>query len=81
MRRLFWLGIGIGIGVVLVRRLSRAAEQLSPSGVASSIGAGMSELADGLREFAVDVRAAMSAREGDLRAAVGLDTGTPDPLG
>jgi hypothetical protein len=73
MRRLFWLVMGVTIGALLVRRLSRAAEKLTPRGIASGIGGGLAELADAIREFAADVREAMAEREHQLRVSTGLD--------
>lgn len=78
MRRLFWLAMGVTIGALVVRKLSRAAEKLTPRGLAGSIGGGLAELADALRDFGADVREAMSEREAELRAATGLD-GTAGP--
>jgi adenylosuccinate lyase len=76
MRRLFWLAMGITIGALLVRKLSRAAEKLTPSGMASGLAAALAELADSIRDFAADVRKAMSEREAELREATGLDGST-----
>ena len=45
MRRLFWLAMGITIGALVVRKLSRAAEKMTPGGIAAS-------LADALRDVA-----------------------------
>jgi len=38
MRRLFWLAMGITIGALVVRKLSAAAEKMTPRGIAGSIG-------------------------------------------
>ena len=73
MRRLFWLAMGITIGVLVVRKLSKAAERLTPRGMAGAIGAGLPDLADSLRDFGIDVREAMAEREAELRAGTGLD--------
>ena len=73
MRRLFWLALGATLGVLIFRKLSSAAQKLTPQGLAHSVGSGLSDLADALRDFADDVRVAMSDREGELRAAAGLD--------
>jgi hypothetical protein len=73
MRRLFWLAMGITIGALVVRKLSNLAERLTPRGMATSLGQGLAELADALREFSADVREAMAEREAELREAVGLD--------
>jgi adenylosuccinate lyase len=76
MRRLFWLAMGVTIGALVVRKLSRAAEKLTPGGMASSISGALSELADSISDFAADVRAAMSQREAELRQSTGLDGST-----
>ena len=73
MRRLFWLGLGITVGALVMRRLSAAAQKLTPSGIAGSLSAGLSELAAAIGEFAGDVRTAMGEREQELRAGVGID--------
>jgi len=79
MRRLFWLALGATAGVLIVRKLSRAAEKLTPQGVAQSFAAGLTELAGALRDFAADVRDGMAAHESALRSAAGLDTGALPP--
>ena len=80
MRRLFWLALGATAGVLVFRKLSRAAERMTPQGIAASVGAGLSDLADALRDFAADVREAMSSQEAALRAAAGLDAGGENVL-
>jgi hypothetical protein len=76
MRRLFWVGLGAAMGVLIVRKLSQAAQKLTPQGVAQSFAAGLAELAEALRDFATDVRDAMSSQEAALREAAGLDSGS-----
>jgi hypothetical protein len=73
MRRLFWLAMGITIGALIVRKLSAAAQKLTPGGMASSLGDALGELAESIRDFGSDVREAMSEREKELRAGTGLD--------
>jgi len=73
MRRLFWLALGVTVGVLVMRKLSKFAERLTPRGVAGSLGEGLAELADALRDFGGEVREAMRAREAELREAVELD--------
>ena len=73
MKRLFWLAMGITIGVLIVRKVSRAAEKLTPSGLANGVAAALSDLADAIRDFAGDVSAAMREREAELREATGMD--------
>jgi hypothetical protein len=73
IRRLFWLSMGVTIGVLVVRKLSKAAERLTPRGLAGTIASGLADLAESLREFGDDVRTAMSEREAELREGTGLD--------
>jgi len=78
MRRLFWLAMGITIGALIVRKLSRAAEKLTPSGMAGGLVSALRDLADAIGEFGAEVRDAMHEREAELRKATGLD-GTTGP--
>ena len=78
MRRLFWLAMGITIGALVVRKLSAAAERMTPAGIGASIAEGLRDLADAIGDFGADVREAMSERELELRAGTGLDAPLPD---
>ena len=75
MRRLFWLAMGITIGALVVRKLSSAAEKLTPAGIGASIAEGLRDLADAIGDFGADVRDAMAEREQELRVALGVDAG------
>jgi hypothetical protein len=77
MRRLFWLAMGITIGALVVRKLSRAAEKMTPAGIGVSIAEGLRDLADAIGDFGADVRDAMAEREQELRAGTGLDAPLP----
>jgi hypothetical protein len=72
-RRLFWLVMGVTIGALVVRKVSRAVESLTPGGMARSASGALSEMSEALRDFAVDVRAAMREREDALRDGAGFD--------
>ena len=37
MKRMFWLALGVTVGALVVRKLSSAAEQLSPRGLSQSL--------------------------------------------
>ena len=77
MRRLFWLAMGVTIGALVVRKLSRTAEKLTPQGIAGQLAEGLRELAEAIGDFGADVRAAAAAREAELRAGTGLDAPLP----
>ena len=78
MRRLFWLAMGVTIGVLVVRKLSAAAERLTPQSVAGQIVDGLRDLADAIGDFGADIRAAAAEREQELRAGTGLDAPLPE---
>jgi hypothetical protein len=78
MRRLFWLAMGVTIGVLVVRKLSQTAEKLTPQSMAGNLADGLRELAGAIGDFGADVRAAMVEREDELRAGTGLDAPLPD---
>ncbi len=68
MRRMFWMAVGAGATVYVMRRVSKAAESYSASGLSQRV----SELADAVRYFADEVRAGMAERELELRDALGI---------
>jgi hypothetical protein len=80
-KRLFWLCVGIGLGAGmsfwLARFLKQTAERYSPERVSNDV-------ADGLRRFGADVRAAViegreaaRKREAELRAELDVRAGRP----
>ena len=73
MRRLFWLGMGIAIGALVVRRLAKVAERLTPKGLVDTFGRALGELVVEVRDFVGDVRESMSQREDQLRQGTGID--------
>jgi hypothetical protein len=78
MRRLFWLAMGVTIGALVVRKVSRAAERMTPAGIGASVAESLRDLADAIGDFGADVRAAMAERELELRAGTGLDAPLPE---
>lgn len=74
MRRVFWIALGATAGVLVVRKVTKAAEAYTPAGMSRSIAS----LGEGLRELADAVREGMAEREEELRIALGVDTGTLD---
>lgn len=76
MRRLFWLGVGVAVGVTVSRRATETARQASPAGLASNVGEALRELAGAVGTFGADVRAGMSEREQELGEIVDRRSGT-----
>jgi hypothetical protein len=79
VKRLFWLGVGVAVGVYATRRATEAAQALTPAGVGANIADGLRELGAGLGAFGAEVRAGMSERERELSALVEHRTGTRLP--
>ena len=79
MRRLFWLGLGVAVGVYATRRASEAAQRLTPAGVGANLADGLRELGAGLGAFGAEVRAGMTERERELASLVERRTGAPLP--
>jgi hypothetical protein len=69
VRRIFWLALGVTVGALVVRKVSRAAEQLSPRGLSQSLRG----LTDAIADFADEVREGMATRENELVEGAGID--------
>ena len=68
------MALGATVGIVVVRRVSKAAQAYTPEG----IGRSLTEAIDAVRDLADDVRIAMAEREQELRVALGVAPGTMD---
>jgi len=69
MKRLFWLGVGIAVGALVVRQLSRTAHAYSPSGLAGSARNSAAGLWESVQDFVADIRDGMAEREEEIEAA------------
>jgi hypothetical protein len=72
VKRTFYVALGAAVGVLAVRRVSRAVSALSPQSMAGS-------LVQSVQEFVADVREGMAEREEEIRRALGLDDVDPPP--
>lgn len=78
MKRLFWVALGATAGVLVVRKITQAADSLTPEGAADRVAGGVRELTAAIRDFADEVRAGMTERDAELRYALGI---APDGTG
>lgn len=69
MRRLFWLGIGLAVGVLVVRKATRTAQAYTPAGIAGGLSESAGGLAESVRSFVSDVRTGMAEREQEIHEA------------
>jgi hypothetical protein len=69
MKRLLWLGIGVAVGAIVVRKATQKVNQFTPSGIATSLSESAGGLVESLRSFVEDVRAGMAEREQQIHEA------------
>ena len=69
MRRLFYVAFGATAGVLVVRRVSKAANKWTPEGIAAQAGGAGERIA----EWWAEVKVLAAQREAELREALGLD--------
>jgi chromosome condensin MukBEF MukE localization factor len=69
MKRMLWLGIGLAIGALTVRAVTRRARALTPGAMADNARKTAGGLVDSVRSFVADVREGMAEREEQLRTA------------
>lgn len=70
-KRLIWVGIGVTIGIIAVRKITAAKENFGPEGLNRKVDS----LTGSIAGFADALREGMTEREADLRIALGIDTG------
>ena len=69
MKRMLWLGIGIAVGALVVRAVTKRAQSYTPQGLAASARDSAAGLIGSVRDFIDDVRDGMSERESEIHAA------------
>ena len=73
MKRVLWLGIGLAVGALVVRAVTKKAQAFTPQGIAGSAresAAGLvGNVRSSVRSFVEDVREGMAEREADIHAA------------
>ena len=69
MRRLLWLGIGLAVGGLVFRAVSKKAQAFTPQGIAGSVQQSAVGALESVRMFVDDVRDAMAEREAEIRTA------------
>ena len=79
MRRVFWglvgIGIGVTVGVAVVRWANRTKEKYSPPNIAREAGSYAAGLGERLRSAIDAGRQEMAVREAEIREELGLPEG------
>jgi hypothetical protein len=70
VKRLLWLGVGAAIGVMVVRKLAKSAEAMSPAGIAGRLKNTAVTAGGSVRSFMADVADGMHEREAELQQAI-----------
>ena len=69
MRRLLWLGVGLAIGALVFRAITKKAQSFTPQGIAGSFQQSAAGALESVRTFVEDVRDGMAEREAEIRTA------------
>ena len=69
MKRLLWLGVGLAVGALVVRKLTRKANEFTPTGIATSLSQSAGGLVESVRSFVDDVREGMTERQQQIQQA------------
>jgi hypothetical protein len=82
MKRMLWLGIGLAIGALTVRAITRKARSLTPGGIADNARKTAGGVVESVRSFVADVREGMAERQEQIEAAftegTAIDLESPD---
>ncbi|MEV3937079.1 hypothetical protein AB0K52_14020 [Glycomyces sp. NPDC049804] len=70
LKRMIWVGIGIAVGVIVVRKVTKAAESVTPGGVAERVSGAGAEMKESFKAFWADVSEAKRAKEAELFDAI-----------
>ncbi|MBM2623710.1 hypothetical protein JIG36_50300 [Actinoplanes sp. LDG1-06] len=69
MKRLLWLGVGLAVGAIVVRKLTQKANEFTPTGIATSLSQSAGGLVESVRSFVDDVRINAAEREEQINKA------------
>ncbi|MGH8876526.1 MAG: DUF6167 family protein [Stackebrandtia sp.] len=70
VKRIFWLAAGVAVGVIVVRKLARGADALSPAGIGERLKNTAVTAGAGMRSFMSDVSEGMHEKEAELHDAI-----------
>lgn len=70
VKRLLWLGVGVAVGIVVVRKLAQTADAVSPSGIAGRLRDSAVTAGESFRSFMADVSEGMAMKEAELYDAI-----------
>ncbi|GAA2527209.1 hypothetical protein [Pilimelia columellifera] len=77
MKRMLWLGIGLAVGALIVRKVSQKAQAFTPQGIAGAVTGSAENAVDAIRLFVDDVRTGMAEREQEIHEAFAAGIAVP----
>lgn len=77
---MLWLGIGLAVGALVVRAVSKKAQSFTPRGIAAGVQDSAGNVVDSVRGFLDDVREGMAEREAQIHAAFAAGEALDDDL-
>jgi hypothetical protein len=69
VRRLLWLGVGLAVGALVVRAVTKKAQAFTPQGLAGAARDTAGGVVGSARNFMDDVRTGMAEREEQIHSA------------
>jgi hypothetical protein len=69
VKRVLWLGVGLAVGALVVRAVTKKVHTLRPAGLAASARDTAGGLVGSVRSFVDDIRDGMAEREEQIHAA------------
>lgn len=73
VRRVFWIALGATAGVLIVRQVTKTAQNFTPGGIADRASGLAEGVSVSVREFLDDVRDNALRREFELYEALGVE--------
>jgi hypothetical protein len=70
VRRLLWLGVGIAVGAIVARQVTKAIKAYSPASLAGSARNSAAGFLESVQDFIADVREGMAEREAAIHEAI-----------
>jgi hypothetical protein len=81
IRRLLWLGAGIAVGVIVMRKASQAMKAIAPSSIAGQARESAVGFVETMRDFVTDIREGMAEREAQIQEAFERGVSLDEVLG
>jgi hypothetical protein len=69
IKRLMWLGVGLAVGAVVARQVTKTVEAYSPTNLAGQARNSAAGLWEQVQDFVADVREGMAEREEEIHQA------------